>query len=175
MQQLSLLSIFISACGSAVLSCIACLLDCSSIHSPMFLFVGLASLHIPLCLPSPTTVSQVSICWLGRKLMTVAKQQHAKECERQHHSEGVLMEELGRLLGEFKASARCACICVRQHISKLLVTCVLCVKCSSTSDESGTAVSVPWQLAAVCKSAICKFATCLLGRHACSGEAGKQK
>lgn len=41
--------------------------------------------------------------------MTVAKQQHAKECERQHQSEGVLMEELGRLLGEFKASARYAC------------------------------------------------------------------
>ena len=41
--------------------------------------------------------------------MTVAKQQHAKECERQHHSEGLLMEQLGRLLGEFKASARYAC------------------------------------------------------------------
>ena len=40
--------------------------------------------------------------------MTVAKQQHAKECERQHQSEGVLMEQLGRLLGEFKASARYA-------------------------------------------------------------------
>lgn len=41
--------------------------------------------------------------------MTVAKQQHAKECERQHQSEGMLMEQLGRLLGEFKASARYAC------------------------------------------------------------------
>lgn len=38
--------------------------------------------------------------------MTVAKQQHARECEQEHQSENVLMEELGRLLGEFKASAR---------------------------------------------------------------------
>lgn len=47
--------------------------------------------------------------------MTVAKQQHAKECERQHHSEGVLMEELGRLLGEFKASARYAYTALVHH------------------------------------------------------------
>ena len=53
--------------------------------------------------------------WLGRKLMTVAKQQHAKECEREHQSEGMLMEELGRLLGEFKASARYACNALVQH------------------------------------------------------------
>ncbi len=39
--------------------------------------------------------------------MTVANDQHAKECELEHQSEGVLMEELGRLLGEVKASARC--------------------------------------------------------------------
>ena len=38
--------------------------------------------------------------------MTVANDQHAKECEMEHQSEGVLMEELGRLLGEVKASAR---------------------------------------------------------------------
>ena len=43
----------------------------------------------------------------GRKLMTVTKQQHARECEKEHQSESLLMEELGRLLGEFKASARC--------------------------------------------------------------------
>ncbi|KAA6419094.1 MAG: hypothetical protein FRX49_10834 [Trebouxia sp. A1-2] len=42
----------------------------------------------------------------ARKLMTVANDQHAKECEMEHQSEGVLMEELGRLLGEVKASAR---------------------------------------------------------------------
>ncbi len=40
--------------------------------------------------------------------MTVANDQHAKKCEMEHQSEGVLMEELGRLLGEVKASARCA-------------------------------------------------------------------
>ena len=40
--------------------------------------------------------------------MTVANDQHAKECEMEHQSEGVLMEELGRLLGEVKASARSA-------------------------------------------------------------------
>ena len=38
--------------------------------------------------------------------MTVANDQHAKTCEMEHQSEGVLMEELGRLLGEVKASAR---------------------------------------------------------------------
>ena len=38
--------------------------------------------------------------------MTVANDQHAKKCEMEHQSEGVLMEELGRLLGEVKASAR---------------------------------------------------------------------
>ncbi|DBB01633.1 hypothetical protein WJX77_010630 [Trebouxia sp. C0004] len=42
----------------------------------------------------------------ARKLMTVANDQHAKKCEMEHQSEGVLMEELGRLLGEVKASAR---------------------------------------------------------------------
>ena len=47
-----------------------------------------------------------STLWPRRKLMTVAKQQHARECEQEHQSENVLMEELGRLLGEFKASAR---------------------------------------------------------------------
>ena len=41
-----------------------------------------------------------------RKLMTVANDQHAKECELEHQSESILMEELGRLLGEVKASAR---------------------------------------------------------------------
>ena len=39
--------------------------------------------------------------------MTVANDQHAKECELEHQSESILMEELGRLLGEVKASARC--------------------------------------------------------------------
>ena len=38
--------------------------------------------------------------------MTVASDQHAKECELEHQSETLLMEELGRLLGEVKASAR---------------------------------------------------------------------
>lgn len=38
--------------------------------------------------------------------MTAANSQHAKECEEEHESEGILMEELGRLLGEVKASAR---------------------------------------------------------------------
>lgn len=42
----------------------------------------------------------------ARKLMTVASDQHAKECELEHQSETLLMEELGRLLGEVKASAR---------------------------------------------------------------------
>lgn len=52
--------------------------------------------------------------------MTVAKQQHAKECERQHQSEGVLMEQLGRLLGEFKASARYAGCNYRSSMSGIL-------------------------------------------------------
>ena len=38
--------------------------------------------------------------------MTSANAQHAKDCEQEHESEGLLMEELGRLLGEVKASAR---------------------------------------------------------------------
>ncbi len=43
--------------------------------------------------------------------MTVANDQHAKKCEMEHQSEGVLMEELGRLLGEVKASARSVLEC----------------------------------------------------------------
>ena len=41
--------------------------------------------------------------------MTVANTQHAMTCEIEHQSEGALLEELGRLLGEVKASARSAC------------------------------------------------------------------
>lgn len=41
--------------------------------------------------------------------MTAANAQHAQDCEQEHESEGLLMEELGRLLGEVKASSRYGC------------------------------------------------------------------
>lgn len=62
-------------------------------------------------------------CIICRKLMTAGNAQHAQECEQEHETEGLLMEELGRLLGEVKASARCVA-CMQKHAAKP----VLCVK-----------------------------------------------
>ena len=61
------------------------------------------SLLDTLCHSTSSSPQHTSGC---RKLMTAANSQHAKECEEEHESEGILMEELGRLLGEVKASAR---------------------------------------------------------------------
>lgn len=61
-----------------------------------------------------------------RKLMTAASAQHAQECEQEHETEGLLMEELGRLLGEVKASARSAQALL---LSLLLCCCCYCIRC----------------------------------------------
>ena len=60
----------------------------------------------------PRMAFDVQMSWpclhVCRKLMTAANAQHAQDCEQEHESEGLLMEELGRLLGEVKASSRSA-------------------------------------------------------------------
>ena len=58
--------------------------------------------------------------------MTVANDQHAKECELEHQSEGVLMEELGRLLGEVKASARSISVCTLT-LSRFAILLDMCI------------------------------------------------